>query len=115
MVVASDVSDAPVAYATLLAENGVRHELIDPTMGSVRGSEADGIHLLLADADDITCVTDDKVGVAFGSTRFGQFGGSATVNVATVPSGAAGCLDRLQWGRSWGGPGHRGDPSLRSG
>lgn len=88
MVLASDLGDAPLPYATLLAENGARHEAIGPTLGIVRDSEADGNHSANADADDIAGLPDDEEGVSFGSIRVGQLGAAVMVHVANAPSGA---------------------------
>jgi hypothetical protein len=105
MVLASDFGDAPLPYATLLAENGPRHEAIGPTLGDFRDSEADGIHSASADADDTAGLPDDEDGVSFGSIRVGQLGAAIVVHVANAPSGAK--LDAwIDFNRdgTWGGP-----------
>jgi GEVED domain/FG-GAP-like repeat len=105
MVLASDFGDAPLPYATLLAENGARHEAIGPTLGSFRDSEADGLHSPSADADDTAGLPDDEDGVSFGSIRVGQLGAAVTVHVANAPGGAR--LDAwidFNGDGSWGGP-----------
>ena len=76
-----------------------------PTLGSVRDTEPDGVHSLLADGDDNAGVPDDEDGVSFGSVQVGQLGASVTVTVSNAPSGAR--LDAwidFNGDGSWGGP-----------
>jgi GEVED domain/FG-GAP-like repeat len=105
MVLASDFGDAPLPFATLLAEDGARHEDTGPLLGNFRDTEADGLHATNADADDTAGLPDDEDGISFGLIRAGQLGASVTVTVAGAPSGAR--LDAwIDFNRdgSWGGP-----------
>ena len=86
---AFDFGDAPSPYATIRADDGARHVLAGPTLGSLRDLEADGQPTAAADGDD-TDATDDEDGVTFGTIRVGQLGASATVNV-----GGGGAAARL--------------------
>lgn len=105
IVLASDFGDSPSPFATLLAEDGARHEDTGPLLGKNRDSEADGLHATNADADDSAGLLDDEDGVSFGLIRAGQLGASVMVTVAGAPSGAR--LDAwIDFNRdgSWGGP-----------
>ncbi|MCA8999871.1 MAG: VCBS repeat-containing protein, partial [Planctomycetaceae bacterium] len=79
-----DFGDAPVPYPTTLAQNGARHEINGPTLGSNRDEEGDGTHSANADADGA-----DEDGVTFGPMRVGQLDATVTVNV----QGGSGKLD----------------------
>ncbi|MCH8042608.1 MAG: VCBS repeat-containing protein, partial [Planctomycetes bacterium] len=96
-----DFGDAPAPYATLLADDGPRHELIGPTLGASADAEADGQPSSAADGDG-----SDEDGVTFGEIRVGQLDAGVTVNVQIAPAGAK--LDAwidFNGDGSWGGPG----------
>ena len=59
-----DFGDAPTSYPVTLAENGARHLVGGPFLGTKRDTESDGTHSTMADADDLTGV-DDEDGVRF--------------------------------------------------
>ncbi len=104
-LLASDFGDAPMPYPTLLAENGPRHEDLGPILGSVRDTEPDGLHSLLADGDDNAGVPDDEDGVSFGPVYGRAAGRLGHVTVSNAPSGAR--LDAwldFNGDGSWGGP-----------
>lgn len=100
-MLAADFGDAPDPYATLLVDDGARHEAVGLQLGALRTTEADGVPSLNADAD----VSDD--GVTFGSIRVGQLDATVTVNVQNLIAGAVGKLDAwidFNGDGSWGGP-----------
>ncbi|MHC1707083.1 MAG: GEVED domain-containing protein [Bacteroidales bacterium] len=61
-----DFGDAPDTYATLLASNGARHDIIVPNlwMGNVKDLENDGLPTILANGDDLNNLPDED-GVVF--------------------------------------------------
>ena len=108
LVIDLDFGDAPAPYATTLAENGARHVVTGPTLGTHRDSETDVTHSVAADADDTTSAPDDEDGVTFGTIQVGQLDATVTVNVQNAPSGAK--LDAwidFNADGSWGGTGER--------
>jgi len=100
---AADFGDAPLPYATLLAENGARHEAVGPMLGATRDTEADGVHSAAANGDGT-----DEDGVIFSTMRVGQLGATATVNVQNAAAGAKldGWID-FNGDGVWGGPGEQ--------
>jgi hypothetical protein len=104
LMMATDFGDAPLPYATLLSENGARHEATGPQLGAARDMEADGVHSAAADGDGA-----DDDGVVFGTLHVAQLGGMATV---TVQGAAAGGAKLSAWfdfngDGSFGGPGEQ--------
>jgi VCBS repeat-containing protein len=98
-----DFGDAPLPYPTTLADDGARHGLQGPTLGSQRDTESDGQPTASADGDG-----SDEDGVTFGSIMVGQLDASVTVNVQNSPAGAK--LDAwidFNGDGSWGGPGEQ--------
>lgn len=87
LLLAADFGDAPDPYPTLLADNGARHEIGGPIMGTAADAELNGFPSPGASGDDINGV-DDEDGVTFGALRVGQVDAVATVNVALAPAGA---------------------------
>ncbi len=89
VVPALDFGDAPAPFASLLADDGARHEAIGPTLGAARDMEADGLPSANAAGDDTNGASpDDEDGVTFGSIRVGQSEAVAVVNVQNAPSDA---------------------------
>jgi len=80
-----DFGDASAPYPTLFADDGARHVLFGPTLGTNRDSESDGTHSLAADADDNSGTADDEDGVTFDLIRVGQLDAQITVNVQNAP------------------------------
>jgi hypothetical protein len=83
LMMAVDFGDAPTPFATLVAENGARHEATGPQLGATRDTEADGVHSTLADGDG-----NDEDGVTFSALQVGKLGATATVNVKDAGGGA---------------------------
>ena len=82
-----DYGDAPdIPYATLSANNGARHMAIDPLLGLVRDSEADGQPNATATGDDIVGSPDDEDGVSFPDILFPGFADNK-VSVRTSGTG----------------------------
>ncbi|MGQ0619229.1 MAG: Calx-beta domain-containing protein [Panacagrimonas sp.] len=76
--IAADYGDAPdPTYPTLLANDGARHFINGPKLGTAIDAETDGQPNSGATGDDIAGI-DDEDGVEFGTLSAGQ---SATVNV----------------------------------
>jgi hypothetical protein len=103
----ADFGDAPAPYATTLSEDGARHEVTGPILGTNRDTETDGTHSAAASADDTTCI-DDEDGVTFSTIQVGQLASIVTVNVQNAPSGAK--LDAwidFNGDGSWGGSGEK--------
>jgi hypothetical protein len=96
-----DFGDAPAFYATLLSEDGARHEAIGPTLGATRDGELDGTHSAGADADGA-----DEDGVTFGTIQVGALGAIATVNVQGGTAKLDAWID-FNGDGSWGGPGEQ--------
>src|SRR5690349_1480383 len=67
LLFAADFGDAPVPYPTLIAENGASHINTGPMLGHLRDAEVEGVHSVLANADDATNLSDDEDGVSFGT------------------------------------------------
>jgi hypothetical protein len=88
VLLTADFGDATVPYPTTAAENGAQHEATGPMLGTIRDSEADGVHSPTADADDTAGTPSDEDGVTFGTIRVGALGTTATVVVSNAPSGA---------------------------
>jgi autotransporter-associated beta strand protein len=88
----ADWGDAPATYRTLGVNNGARHGLTGPTLGSERDKEDDGQPGPDADADDSTGTPDDEDGVMFLST-LAVVGGVATTASALVTASASAMLD----------------------
>ncbi len=106
-LLAIDFGDAPIPYSTLLSDDGARHEILGPRLGTLVDAEVDGQPSLLADGDDFAGI-DDEDGVTFGTIQVGQLDATVTVNVANAPSGAK--LDAwidFNHDGSWGGPQER--------
>lgn len=103
LLMAADFGDAPLPYATLLVENGARHEAVGPTLGALRDTEADGAHSATANADGA-----DDDGVAIVAITAGDLGVTFQVTVQNAPAGAR--LDSwIDFNRDgvWGGPGEQ--------
>jgi hypothetical protein len=101
-----DFGDAPTPYPTTLAEDGARHQLTGPTLGSNRDLDVSGVHSANANADDTTGSPDDEDGITFGTIRVGDLGATVTVNV----TGGTGKLDAwmdFNGDGSWSGPGEQ--------
>jgi len=83
-----DFGDAPSPYPTLSANNGARHAVGGPFMGTAPDVETDGQPDPNALGDDSVGEADED-GVAFGSPIIvGQLDASVTVNVQNAPNGA---------------------------
>ncbi|MDA1052306.1 MAG: DVUA0089 family protein [Planctomycetota bacterium] len=77
-----DFGDAPAPYATLLANDGARHEVVgDFFLGNSIDVDFDGQPTPLADGDD-NDGSDDENGVVFNTTLVGGFGGTITVTAS---------------------------------
>ena len=91
-----DYGDAPASYATLLADNGARHQLkLDLLLGASVDPEGDGLPGLAATGDDAD-VGDDEDGITiFGDLNPGNFGylEVATTNVTGAPGYLSGWID----------------------
>jgi hypothetical protein len=114
VLLAADFGDAPLPYPVTLAENGAQHTATGPTLGANRDSEANGVHSVVASADDNTGRPDDEDSLTFvGFIRVGQLNASINVDVQNAPSGARldAWIDFDQDG-SWGGPSERIATSL---
>lgn len=61
-----DFGDAPLPFATTLADNGAGHMLLGPTLGSLRDADLDGVNSEFADADG-----NDEDGITFGVAELG--------------------------------------------
>ncbi len=67
-LLAIDFGDAPIPYSTLLSDDGARHEVLGPRLGTLVDAEVDGQPSLLADGDDFADSDDEDGGVVFTST-----------------------------------------------
>jgi phage terminase large subunit-like protein len=99
----ADYGDAPAPYSTTLGENGAAHLAAGPRLGASRDVEANGTHSANASSDGA-----DENGVTFGTVRVGDLSATATVNVASAPSGAklSAWID-FNGDGNWGGPGEQ--------
>ncbi len=89
---ATDFGDAPLSYDTLLADDGARHEILGPFLGSLVDGESDGQPAINADGDD-TNASDDEDGVIFAGDLTVTIGTTPIVNIrATNTSGNAATL-----------------------
>ena len=62
-----DFGDAPIGYPTTVAEDGARHDLVGPVLGTDRDGELDATHSAAADFDDLNGDTpDDEDGFVSG-------------------------------------------------
>ncbi len=61
---AFDFGDAPLPYATTLADDGARHQNTGPMLGASRDGEPGGQPTLLADGDDMNGTPNDEDGVS---------------------------------------------------
>ncbi|MEO1527261.1 MAG: FG-GAP-like repeat-containing protein [Planctomycetota bacterium] len=78
-----DFGDAPAPFATNREDDGARHMLVGPSLGSLRDADTDGVNSELADADG-----NDEDGVTFGVAQIG-----IQANVLIDVKGAPGKLD----------------------
>ncbi len=103
VLLVSDFGDAPLPYATLLAQTGAEHVAVGPSLGTNRDTEANGVHSAGADGDDTTGSPDDEDGVTFGTIQVGQVGATLTVNVAGGSAKLDAWVD-FNGDGAWGGP-----------
>ena len=89
-IVGLDFGDAPASYGTLLANNGARHTLGGPFLGTLIDAEADGQPSVNADGDDMGGI-DDEDGVVLSGMVAG------TVGTAFVTLGSPGSAYLDAW------------------
>lgn len=93
VVPAVDFGDAPNSYGTLLANDGARHVLSGPTLGTNRDSEGNGQPNAGSNGDDNTGTPDDEDGVTFPTFANGAVLTRGLSNTIAVNSSAAGFLN----------------------
>ncbi len=99
-----DFGDAPAPYPTLAANDGARHRVQGPRLGSLVDSEPDGFPSANADGDD-TNASDDEDGVVFAGPLIP--GQNATVTVtASAPAKLDAWIDFNNDG-DWNDPGEQ--------
>ena len=94
-----DFGDAPAPYDTLIVEDGARHVVTGPFLGSSRDEEADGFHSEVADADGA-----DEDGVQFGGIAVGETLAALTVLLEPGVSGKVDAWIDFDRDQDWDDP-----------
>ena len=84
-----DFGDAPLSYATTLANDGARHIATGPTLGARRDIESDAQPTFVASGDDADTDGDDEDGIAFN----GPLVAGQTASIDVTVAGGLGILD----------------------